>query len=456
MMEKRVLQWCCAASLACPTVAGAQVADTIAGGSISGTVYDSVAGRVVAGAQVNVVSAARISSRVISVISDEDGHFLVPALAPGRYVVSFQHIALDSLALTAPELLVTVDAGRRVSASLAVPSASTIRTTFCGARQAEDSTGVLLGRIRDAHTANAVATGQVEIHWQQLLFGRGALALHPRTHKTPVGADGWYAQCDVPAGIEIGAFAASGSDSTGFVGLVVPPLGVLRQDFILGGRTTVRGSVTSESGRPVASARVGVVGREHQEITDRAGRFALLGIPAGTQTVEVRALGHAPERRRLELGHAADTTLTFRMTTLKRMLDTITVVGQRVYDRDRSGFLRRARANMGFSMDGEAIARSRAVDTSQLLRRAPGAFVNAHAMNRQLLIRNRAGSYCTPTIYLDGIRMLGPASEDLDIIVQPHQLDGLELYRNMQAPPEYQDINQCGVLLLWTRARITR
>lgn len=434
--------------LALPAGLAAQSRDTT--GTIAGTVFDSVARAPVAGALVQVVPVVDVNARIRSTVTDARGAFSIEGLAPGRYLAGFQHEALDSLALQSPERRVDVQAGRRVRVDLAVPSPGTIRSAFCGMRGAADSSGVLLGRIRDAGTGAMRDSGSVELQWQDIVLEAGALKLEPQVRRTTLGPEGWFVLCDVPGGSDIGGLATSGADSTGLVTLTLPVAGIARRDFLVGGSGTVRGVIVSREGGRPTRARVGVAGRAHRADADSAGRFVLRDIPAGSLTLDVRALGYAPEPLRLDLRSGADTSLTIRLTSLQRILDTIRVVGQRVYDRDRSGFLRRQRAGMGSYLDENTIARSRATDFFQLLRRWP-IHVEERRSVRYVLIRDRRGGYCMPSVFVDGSRMYREMAGDLDAFVHPDDLAGVELYRGIQAPGEFMDPGGCGSVVIWTR-----
>ena len=113
-----------------PAVCRAQ-ADSAARGEVFGTVYDSV-GRVnVVGATVQLVSPTNPGRDIHSATSDARGHYVIPGVSPGRYVIGFQHQALDSLALESPLQAVDVRAGERTRADLAVPSPRRIVGALC-------------------------------------------------------------------------------------------------------------------------------------------------------------------------------------------------------------------------------------------------------------------------------------------------------------------------------------
>ena len=66
------------------------------------------------------------------------------------------------------------------------------------------------------------------------------------------------------------------------------------------------------------------------------------------------------------------------------------------------------------------------------------------------------------TVYLDGIRVqpsivgLKPVDEEVNTLVQPHAVAGIEVYpRGVGAPSQYPPYQQSncggGVVLIWTR-----
>jgi hypothetical protein len=154
-----------------PTLVRAQ-ADTTGRGEVYGTVYDSVARRPVVGAVVQIVSATNIATQAYSAVTDERGRYVVTGMTPGSYISGFHHSALDSLALEPPLRRLTIAAGKRVRLDLAVPSARTIVTAFCGHDGTADSTGVLLGVMRDARTNAFIDSGTVQARWQDLVLDR--------------------------------------------------------------------------------------------------------------------------------------------------------------------------------------------------------------------------------------------------------------------------------------------
>ena len=66
----------------------------------------------------------------------------------------------------------------------------------------------------------------------------------------------------------------------------------------------VTGTVTDTDSRPLAQARVTVMGMERSALSDARGRFVLRSLPAGRHRIEISLLGHAPAYREITVGAA--------------------------------------------------------------------------------------------------------------------------------------------------------
>src|SRR6185295_7449531 len=87
--------------LAFPAAVGAQ-ADSARLGSISGTVFDSVMMKPVAGAAVQLVLKSAPNGTIYSGESDVRGRYEIQNVPAGYYLISFMHPALDSFTVTPP------------------------------------------------------------------------------------------------------------------------------------------------------------------------------------------------------------------------------------------------------------------------------------------------------------------------------------------------------------------
>lgn len=437
-----------AACVLFPVALGAQ-GDAAGRGEVHGSVYDSVARRPVVGAVVQIVSASNPAARAYSATTDAEGRYVVTGVEPGKYVGGFLDAALDSLALNAPLRPLDVLPGKRVRLDLAVPSPATLVKAFCGRDGAADSTGVVIGLLRDARTRTSVDSGTVQATWNDLVLDARGFNQYARIVTSPALRDGWFVLCGVPGEVDVGLLGWHGADSTGLIIASVATAGVVRRDLFVRGVAVIRGSVVSERNQPVPNARVGVIGRERSVATDSAGAFHLGNVPAGSQTIEVRALGFAPERNLLHLRADGDTSLAVTLTSMKKVMDTIRVIAQRLYDRDLDGFQRRKRRGGGHFFDQESIQRRRPYDVFQLLRQVPSVRMMQNGFDRTVTMRGG----CSPELYLNGMRMPTDLVADLDLLAHPDEVVGLEVYSGIETPAEFSSFGSCGSIVLWTRLR---
>ncbi|HJQ21975.1 MAG TPA: carboxypeptidase-like regulatory domain-containing protein, partial [Gemmatimonadaceae bacterium] len=349
---------------------------------------------------------------------------------------------------------VDVRAGEMTRADLAIPSGATINRLVCGDDGRADSTGLVVGMLRDAKTGTALTTGTVQATWQELVLAKGAFSSEDQYTSAVLSSSGWFALCHVPAAVDVLTRAFRGVDSTGYLTVNVPLSGVLRRDFVIGGTADIRGVVTSDKGA-VAGARVGVAGTERMTRTDSAGAFRLGGIPAGSQTIEFRALGFSPETREVELAPERDSVLDVRLTSVKQVLDTIHVVATRIFDADVNGFARRKRQGFGRFIDEEQIARRSPFDVYSILYGTPSLQIVHQGFDKSVLMRGPVG-WCRPTVWMNGVRMPEDMLGELDLLVRPEELGGIEIYNHGTVPAEFYNFNNCGAIVMWTRPPLAK
>jgi hypothetical protein len=134
------------------------------------------------------------------------------------------------------------------------------------------------------------------------------------------------------------------------------------------------------------------------------------------------------------------------------MLDTVRITAARVTDRQDSGFDTRRRSGLGQYLTGEDLARRGAVVTSDVFRNMAGVRVDGTGLSRQILVRSAFGDHCAPAVYIDGMYMWTLSADELDGMVTPPRIRGIEVYNEATTPVEYQrSLSGCGVILIWTK-----
>ena len=450
-------------------------------GSVAGVVRDSISRSPLAGAVVQLVSADGAAREGRTVMADSAGRFTIPDVAEGRYALGFFHPILDSLGLEPSLREVAVRARQSVRADLATPSPARLRAAICGAQTASDSSGVVVGVVRDARDGEPAPGAEVLGQWNELSFTpTGLVRSTPRLVAT-TKEKGWFALCNVPTGGMMAVSASRGADSTDVIDLQVPLEGFMRTDLYLGTARTVvaaaimdssarpdsgslaprriragdgrlSGTVLSAAGRtPIAGARVGIAGGPQTRATER-GEWTLVNVPLGTRTLEVRAVGYYPERRPVNVVAGAP-PVRVALSTLKAVLDTVRITADRLHNRHLAGFEQRRQTSLGRYLTRDDIARRQPIVTTDLLRNMSGLSVHRGEMGEPVvMMRSSFGGQCAPNVYIDGqlMALLGP--EDLDTWVRPQDIAGLEVYAGAPVPPQFEPgLNGCGSIVIWRK-----
>jgi len=448
--------------VACLTVFASAVA--AAQSVVTGVVTDSLTGRPLSGA---IVQMQRDSSyRLSSATTDSTGAYRMEGIAPGSYVAGFLHPKLDSLGIGLSGRRVTVESGTQ-HVDFAVPSAKTIIAAICPSTR-NDSLGVLTGYVRDAESSFAVPGG-VTVLWFELSIGAGGIRKERQQVPVKTNEEGWFAICGLPSDVELLASATSGEAESGTVEVRVPAGGLLLRDLRVSradssiavfadssagdstrqrvatlrrGSSRVSGTVHTSKGKPVANADVSVPGTGLSARTPENGVFSLAGLPAGTQTVEVRAIGFEPKRVPVDLTRDRLTTLD---VLLDRPVQTLDVV--KVFGKGRASsilaFERRRRAGWGRFLTPVEIEKRHAVRTTDLFQTMPGVRVVPGTFGQTVLVRG-----CRPTIYLNGMRLGEEAASDLDLLANPSEITAVEVYTAAGRPAEFWG-SPCGSIVLW-------
>lgn len=459
------------------------------GATISGEAFDSTANRPLGDAVVQLVAVLGRGTvgTTRATRTDSLGRFAFDSVAVGTYLIGLQHLAMDTLGMQPAVQRIDVRRATAVRVSLALPALSSLVRTVCGKESLRDSIALLVGSVRHARSDEPVAGAYVAIRWSEVFLSSAGVARSAPTHDLRSSADGWFAAC-VPAGVPVQAHAEVDTLRSGEIDVVLSTAGVLRRDLYVGtsvqsivsandsvrrsgaveagdrvvarGEATVRGTVRGVDGRPVAGARVRVVGGESEARTDAGGRFTLTSLPGGTQTVEARAIGFVPGEVATDLVAFRDNELSLTLEKVDAvLLDTVQVRAmRRMEEAARASFERRRKSGVGFFLDEAQLDTLRPGRLTDLLRGVPGVRFMGGRTERDLFqiqieLGFSRGTPCPPSIYLDG-QLLLPGLTDLDELVNVNSVRRLEVYhRGANPPAEFPAGRECGVLAVWTGAR---
>jgi hypothetical protein len=445
--------------------------------TISGMVMDSLHGRPLRGAQVHVVNGERTA------MTDEGGRFRIDSVVPGSYRLRVTHPILELLDL---DLATSVDvsSGGRDSLRLSIPSGRSLLTKLCG--DTGSPVAAIVGRVEDAETGEVVPRARVVAGWRALGVTARGLRLQRQAVMDSSGADGRYRLCRLPGQIEARVVAGSGDQRSGMIpfSTVASPVVVRRLRIgqaeqvakadsgaipadsleprgpVFAGSAAVSGKVVSNTGQPVPGVVVGVRGTVRTVATDSSGGFSLRGLPAGTHVLAVRLIGYTPLDSVVELSARSpveiDVVLPARLPSLERVnveadIDTALTI---------TGFYRRQRERSGHFVRAKQIEKSTIDKFSDLFSKFSISTVRVSYDRRgNAVFRDARGSpNACVNIYLDHTfqRFLRPG--DLDLMVDPEDVAGLEVYSRSGTPPEFvppyipgQGPTDCATVVIWTK-----
>ena len=448
--------------------------------SVSGIVYDSVAGRPLADAAVQLVKADSLAAAARTTVTDSLGRFLIGDVPAGHYLIGFLHPMTDSLGVEPKLRDVIVDGRQAVRVDLAIPSPHTLRVAICGATAVADSEALIFGIVRTASDRAAADSAHVIARWVELSLGVGGLRRTTPRREVLTHETGWYAICGAPVGGTIALNATRGADSTDALDLEVPVDGFLRRDLWFGvarfatgdaarssgDSTALAGSriltgdgrlsgvvVAALGGRPLGGARVGIANGP-QTRADERGQWTLTSVPTGTRTLEAKAVAHYPVAMPVDVIDGAP-PIRITMVTLKSVLDTVMITATRNGSRNAMEFMNRRRSSGGGRfLTNEDIASRHPAYTADLFRTIPGVYVDRDRNGDDILTMNGGGfaGRCRPSVFLNGMSLRGLSANDINSAVRPSELIGVEVYsRGSAAPAQYAEQNGCGSVLFWTR-----
>jgi len=432
--------------------------------TLSGIVYDSLHDEPVRGAIVVIAGSPR------QTVTDSNGmyHFDVDSLPEGVVTVGFFMAGMDSLGITPPVRQIGIHHGESALLDLGVPSMRTVLRVICR-DSASEGRGLMMGVVRDADTDAPLVGALVVVIWTEMNIGTSSLTKLPKAAHTTVGPRGDYRLCGLPNGVALRAQARLGNKASGWIDVTMAPGGVIQRDFLVGqrlvaaapastapgapapkplGTAQLNGTVVGADGKPLEGAQVYLVGAAVGARADSRGVFHLTGLPAGTQTVEVRQLSYSPKRYTVDLSPARESRLNAVMDAKAQVLGTVTVEGKA--SSNIPGFDERAKRGLGTFLTRDEIEKRQSVLTTDLFRTIPGLSVGFDGTN--YIVQSSRGQGCQVQWYLDGAPF-DNSQNDLDQMIRPDDIEAVEVYKSpSEVPVQFQGHNgSCGTILVWTK-----
>lgn len=445
-----------------------------AGGTtvISGFVLDSMTNQPLEGAVVLLSGTSK------SVTTDAGGRFRfeLDSATSGTYTIGFFHPSLDSLGVTPPPRQIQVRAGGENFVELAVPSARTISYALCPDTSLTDGRGLVAGTVRDASNDQPLDSVRVVLMWTGMSVGNTSVTKVPRAVSVLTDEKGAYHACGVPVGIRVTAQARTRTQRSGWIEVDVPEGGIGTRNFLIGtrpppssvaarqpsdtgarktaplGSAILTGRVTATNGQPLEGAQILLLGTNLGGRTDQNGSFRLGGLPGGTQSIEVRQIGYAPRRYAVDLAPNKTSKVNPVLEERAVVLEAVEVAGKK--GSGIPGFDQRKKNGFGTYITRDDIEKRGAIRTTDLFRTIPGVQVQWNGSGYTVQMSRAASGYCPVQYYIDGSPFLSTGGDDMDQIVQPQDIQAIEVYKGAtETPAEFQTGGSaaCGTIVIWTR-----
>jgi TonB-linked SusC/RagA family outer membrane protein len=210
------------------------------------------------------------------------------------------------------------------------------------------------------------------------------------------------------------------------------------------GTGRIVGVVTSDAGRPVAYAQVAISATQLRALTDTAGRYRIVNVPAGQHVVRVAALGHSAQQQTVTVSGTGDVTADFRLPVIAASLSQVVVVG---YGEQRRGEITSAVANV----TSEEFVKGPARDAASLLvGKVPGLGITTPSgdprSGSQINLRGvtTVQGSTNPLILIDGV----PGSLET---VAATDIEAISVLKDGSAASMYGSRASNGVILITTK-----
>lgn len=242
----------------------------------------------------------------------------------------------------------------------------------------------------------------------------------------------------------------------GAILLLTPPAAAQQSGQIVGRITG------GSSGEPLANVVVTVQGTAISGLTTGEGRYLLVGVPTGQQTVVAQLIGYGEGRETVAVQAGASTTLDLRLFTRAVELEGVVVTGTAIAAQ------RREVGNSIALITSDEIQAAGITNFEDLLRgRAPGVSVTgtpgSPGAGSSIILRgtNSVNGRNEPLIYVDGVRMptgvlessTGEAEEHATFLgsINPEDIERIEVIKGAAATTLYGTDAGAGVIQIFTK-----
>jgi hypothetical protein len=436
-----------------------------AAGVATGTVY----GRVTDSLRTDgawPLAEVRVLGGAQRAVADSSGRFALEGLPPGVHELVVLDDELDLLRVPLPSARVRVDLdGSAEPALLATPSPLRHFAMVCG-REPVSGEGLLVGELRDL---DGIARRGLAVRatWERTLVRANESSVDVRRVESVSDSLGRFVLCGVPTDGEVSqsgglAVYASGEFTIAALGEGLASGGVTtrlggatlrRRDLVVASesqRRILSGVVRDNLGRPVPDATVKVADDSTSVRTNAEGRWTLASAPLRSGQLQVRALRFLPMLIDLDPVDGVMQVAEIRMENAPQVLETVNIRGIAT-STTAAGFEERKKTYGFGSFLDETTLKQQAVVTAEFVASRAS---RVRAGNGEIGLEQAGSGFaaltvCSPRWFVDGVDFGKlPGDEQRSLLIRAVRI---EIYRASLAPPQFNDFDGCGVVVVWTR-----
>jgi hypothetical protein len=223
------------------------------------------------------------------------------------------------------------------------------------------------------------------------------------------------------------------------------------------GASVIDGVVSDTNLIVLSEATASILGSNVHVTTGSNGRFQIRGLHSGDYILVIHRLGFKAASVSVQIGGADTLRMSFPLQSIVTALDTVSVIGERLTAR-MSEFDARRKAGFGHFISAADIAQRDPVQLSDVFENQLSVAVvsDGHGGQRAAGTRGMTGlmtsGSCLYQVFVDHVLL--PSGPDLNSLVAPSQIAGIEIYAGPATIPlQYKTTvgSFCGVILIWTK-----
>lgn len=225
---------------------------------------------------------------------------------------------------------------------------------------------------------------------------------------------------------------------------------------------TISGRVLeANTRRPLSGAQVSIPGTRLGTLSNNAGQFMLVNVPAGPTTIRAQMIGHGTEERQVEVADGQTVTIDFALSQQAVALDEVVVTGT-------AGATQRRRVGNTLATvnAGDLVEEAPVMNFTELIQgRAAGVSMlpSGGTVGTGGSIRIRGMTSVTqsnsPLIYIDGVRMdassvgagVGGQEPSRLTDLNPNDIERIEIVKGAAATTLYGTQGSNGVIQIFTK-----